>query len=199
MILSEELKNIILDSSERGKSDIYVFTSPKGFRIDNRNFWKQVWKPLLKKLNIEHRKPYYTRATMISHSLKAGVSPLKLGMNIENALISFGYDEKKYADSYQASQNLSALRAVSLNSENRLIYATTSDVIGILETSVSIDNSISPLKFGFLEDNSFNWEPQKAIYLERRYRNHKNPVTSSLSIRDIKLSNREKPGFLPSF
>jgi integrase len=78
LILTEELKNIINDCREFGQSNIYVFSTDLGNQVEKKNFCNRVWKPLLTKLNINYRKPYYTRATMISHSLEAGISPLKL-------------------------------------------------------------------------------------------------------------------------
>ncbi|KYC40717.1 hypothetical protein WA1_24050 [Scytonema hofmannii PCC 7110] len=80
LILTEELKAVIRDSKDKAKSNIYVFTAKtrKSEQVSRKYFCDYIWKPLLIKLNISYRKPYYTRATMISHSLEAGLSPLKL-------------------------------------------------------------------------------------------------------------------------
>ncbi|MEO1522919.1 MAG: tyrosine-type recombinase/integrase, partial [Cyanobacteria bacterium J06633_2] len=56
------------------KGSDYIFTSPKGSPIDDHNFRKRCWTPLLQELNIPYRKPYNTRHTFCSHALAQGWS-----------------------------------------------------------------------------------------------------------------------------
>jgi integrase len=55
-----------------------VFTRPKGVAIDDHNFRNRAWKTILTRLEIDYRKPYTTRATLISHALDLGKSPLEV-------------------------------------------------------------------------------------------------------------------------
>lgn len=54
----------------------FVFQTPGKKLITSSNFSNHVWKPVLKKLGIPYRRPYVTRATMISHALDAQCSPV---------------------------------------------------------------------------------------------------------------------------
>jgi integrase len=51
----------------------FVFTSPKGGRIDAKNFLNRHWKPLLSKLEIPYRPPYNSRHTRWSHEIANGM------------------------------------------------------------------------------------------------------------------------------
>ena len=53
-----------------------VFTSPKGGAIDDHNFRNRAWKTVLTRLEIDYRKPYITRHTLISHALDLGMNPV---------------------------------------------------------------------------------------------------------------------------
>lgn len=53
----------------------YVFTSKQGHPIDAHNFANRIWYPLLRKLEIEKRRPYETRHTTATLMLAAGESP----------------------------------------------------------------------------------------------------------------------------
>lgn len=57
------------------KSDDLVFKTPNGNPIRDQDFCRRAWKTILTELGIPYRKPYYLRATFISHALEAGVSP----------------------------------------------------------------------------------------------------------------------------
>jgi integrase len=59
------------------KEDL-VFTRPKGVTIDDHNFRNGAWKTVLTRLEIDYRKPYTTRATLISYALDLGKSPLEV-------------------------------------------------------------------------------------------------------------------------
>lgn len=53
-----------------------VFTSPKGGAIDDHNFRNRAWKTVLTRLEIDYRKSYTTRHTLISHALDLGMNPV---------------------------------------------------------------------------------------------------------------------------
>ncbi len=53
----------------------WVFCTRKGYPIENRNFTKRVWKPLLANLGLTYRRPYQTRHTAATLMLAAGESP----------------------------------------------------------------------------------------------------------------------------
>ncbi len=57
------------------KPDDLVFPSPKGRAIDDHNFRNRAWKAVLSKVEVEYRKPYTTRRTLISHALDMGLNP----------------------------------------------------------------------------------------------------------------------------
>lgn len=58
------------------KPDDLVFPSPKGRAIDDHNFRNRAWKKVLSAMNVEYRKPYTTRSTLISHALDMGNNPV---------------------------------------------------------------------------------------------------------------------------
>ncbi|MGL5876831.1 MAG: tyrosine-type recombinase/integrase [Xenococcaceae cyanobacterium] len=53
-----------------------VFTAPKGGAIDDNNFRNRAWKTVLTRLEIDYRKPYTTRHTLVSHALDLGMNPV---------------------------------------------------------------------------------------------------------------------------
>jgi integrase len=58
--------------------DELVFRSPEGLAIDDRNFNRRAWKTVLAQVGVKYRKPYTTRKTAITLSLKNGASPLEV-------------------------------------------------------------------------------------------------------------------------
>lgn len=54
---------------------LQVFTSPWGKILRRSEFWKQNWKPLLKKLDLAHRGAHHLRHTAATTMLTAGVPP----------------------------------------------------------------------------------------------------------------------------
>lgn len=56
--------------------DTLVFTFPKGGAIDDCNFRNRLWKTVLTRLEIDYRKPYTTRHSLISHALDQGINPV---------------------------------------------------------------------------------------------------------------------------
>jgi integrase len=75
--VNSKLKKI-LQSIKPGnaKPDDLVFPSPEGNAMDDHNFSQRAWKKCLEQAGIEHRKPYNTRHTFISHCLEAGMNPV---------------------------------------------------------------------------------------------------------------------------
>ena len=58
-----------------GKASDYVFCNLLGQPLDNTNFTKRVWYPLLRHLGYEARRPYQTRHTAATLWLAAGEAP----------------------------------------------------------------------------------------------------------------------------
>jgi integrase len=56
--------------------DELVFTAPQGGPIDDCNFRNRAWKTILTRLEIDYRKPYSTRHSLISHALDLGMKPV---------------------------------------------------------------------------------------------------------------------------
>ena len=77
--LTPKLKAMLLHrrSTSFGPDDL-VFTSPNGTPIDDNNFRNRAWKTILTRLNIDYRKPYATRHTLISHALDLGMNPVMI-------------------------------------------------------------------------------------------------------------------------
>ncbi|GAB4218199.1 MAG: hypothetical protein OHK0012_26030 [Synechococcales cyanobacterium] len=75
-----------------------VFTSPKGGAIDDHNFRNRAWVKILMKLEIDYRKPYTTRHTLISHALNLGQSPLMVAQLT-------GHDVQTLFENYAGSVN----------------------------------------------------------------------------------------------
>ena len=70
-----ELQTMLLARRpEAWQSGDHVFTAPRGGPIDDHNFRRRCWKPLLEDLGIPYRKPYITRHTFASHALESGWS-----------------------------------------------------------------------------------------------------------------------------
>lgn len=62
----------------RPKADDLVFTTPTGKPIDDHNFRNRAWAKCLEQLEIDYRKPYSTRHTLISHALNLGMNPMNV-------------------------------------------------------------------------------------------------------------------------
>ena len=81
--------------------DDLVFVTPNGNPIRDQNFCRRAWKTILTELGIPYRKPYYLRATFISHALEAGVSPTTIAaMTGHSVQVLFQY----YAAAIKAPQ-----------------------------------------------------------------------------------------------
>lgn len=79
-------------------ADSLVFPAPKGGAIDDHNFRNRAWKKVLTKLDIDYRKPYNTRHTLISHALAQGMNP------VEVAQLT-GHDVQTLYENYAGSVN----------------------------------------------------------------------------------------------
>jgi integrase len=55
-----------------------VFTSPTGKCIDDINFRNRAWMTVLTRLEIDYRRPYNTRSSLVSHALELGMSPVSI-------------------------------------------------------------------------------------------------------------------------
>jgi integrase len=62
------------EAATRNLSD-YVFCNKQGNPIDNKNFTERVWRPLLKHLGFDVRRPYQMRHTAATLWLAAGENP----------------------------------------------------------------------------------------------------------------------------
>lgn len=82
--------------------DGLVFVSPQGKAIDDHNFRTRAWKKILNRLQIDYRKPYTTRHTLVSHALD-------LGMNPVNVAQLTGHNVKTLYDNYAGSVNSRSL------------------------------------------------------------------------------------------
>ena len=58
--------------------DELVFKSPEGLPIDDRNFCRRAWKTVLTEVGVPYRRPYTTRKTAITLSLKNGASYIEV-------------------------------------------------------------------------------------------------------------------------
>jgi integrase len=61
---------------EAGDPERLVFPSPTGKAISDGNFRKRGWNKILTRLEIDYRKPYTTRHTLVSHALDLGMNPV---------------------------------------------------------------------------------------------------------------------------
>lgn len=78
--------------------DALVFTSPRGGAIDDHNFRNRAWKTVLTRLNIDYRKPYTTRHTLVSHALDLGINPVMVAQLT-------GHDVKTLYENYAGNVN----------------------------------------------------------------------------------------------
>jgi integrase len=60
------------------KPDDLVFPAPKGGAIDDHNFLNRAWKSILASSEVEYRKTYAVRHSVISHALANGANPIAL-------------------------------------------------------------------------------------------------------------------------
>lgn len=68
-------KMLLARRQDNFNPDALVFPSPTGKAIDDHNFRNRAWVKVLTRLEIDYRKPYSTRHTLVSHALDLGMSP----------------------------------------------------------------------------------------------------------------------------
>lgn len=78
--------------------DGLVFPSPQGNAIDDCNFRNRAWKTVLTRLEIDYRKPYTTRHSLVSHALDLGMNPVMVAQLT-------GHDVKTLYENYAGSVN----------------------------------------------------------------------------------------------
>ncbi|QKK03606.1 MAG: DUF3596 domain-containing protein [Pseudomonadota bacterium] len=70
------VRDALLDQRRRVPKGVdWVFCTRRGSPIDNQNFTKRVWAPLLAELGLKYRRPYQTRHTAATLMLGAGEAP----------------------------------------------------------------------------------------------------------------------------
>lgn len=70
------VKKALMEQRKRVPTDIeWVFCNKAGNPINNQNFTRRVWRPLLKSLNLKYRRPYQTRHTAATLMLASGEAP----------------------------------------------------------------------------------------------------------------------------
>lgn len=78
--------------------DGLVFPSPQGNAIDDCNFRNRAWKTVLTRLEIDYRKPYTTRHSLVSHALDLGLNPVMVAQLT-------GHDVKTLYENYAGNVN----------------------------------------------------------------------------------------------
>ncbi|PSB57759.1 tyrosine-type recombinase/integrase [Chamaesiphon polymorphus] len=80
LLLNSDVRAMLAARFERlqPQPDDLVFTSPLGFAINDNNFCKRVWKPVLSICGIEYRPPYNLRHTAESRALSNKADPVAL-------------------------------------------------------------------------------------------------------------------------
>jgi integrase len=97
--LTPHLQSMLLARRpENLDSEDLVFPTPHGHAIDDHNFRNRAWKAVLSGLNIDYRKPYNTRHTLISHALDHGMSPVMVAQLT-------GHDVATLYENYAGSVN----------------------------------------------------------------------------------------------
>ena len=91
--LSPDLLKILKPLLEAKNNDDLVFQSQTGLSIDDNNFQKRIFKPILKKLEIDERVLYACRHTFGSRCIDSGINPVMtaflMGNNPETALRNY--------------------------------------------------------------------------------------------------------------
>lgn len=97
--LTPKLQAMLLDRKPVNVApEDLVFPSARGGAIDDNNFRNRAWETVLTRLEIEYRKPYITRHTLISHALNMGMNP------VEVAQLT-GHDVKTLYQNYAGNVN----------------------------------------------------------------------------------------------
>jgi integrase len=88
-------------------SNELVFPAPRsGSYLDDHNFSQKVWRKVLVKVEVRHRKFYRTRSTFISHALQSGIHPIEVAAFVgDNVAAIYRY----YAGSITELNNIPML------------------------------------------------------------------------------------------
>jgi len=73
--MSPLVRRSLLDQKEYTGGGKLVFCNSIGRYIYHNNFRRRVWSPLLRRLNLEYRRPYETRHTAATMWLASGENP----------------------------------------------------------------------------------------------------------------------------
>lgn len=76
---------------QRPARDAFVFSNGAGKPIDNHNFTKRIWYPLLKRLGIRARRPYQLRHTAATLWLSAGENPTWIARQLGHSSLEMLY------------------------------------------------------------------------------------------------------------
>ena len=76
---------------QRPARDAFVFSNGEGKPIDNHNFTKRIWYPLLKRLGIRARRPYQLRHTAATLWLSAGENPTWIARQLGHSSLEMLY------------------------------------------------------------------------------------------------------------
>lgn len=77
--LTPALQRLLIELKPQDPApELAVFKTPSGCLINRHNFRNRLWEPILRNLEIDYRKPYTTRASLISNALELGHSPLSI-------------------------------------------------------------------------------------------------------------------------
>jgi len=104
--------------------DDFVFTTATGAPIDQANFYRREWVPMLRRLGIRPRPFYNTRHTYISYMLAVGARPLWVARQTGTSLKMI---EDHYGDARVSDTELDALIAATTDPETRNLPATLAD------------------------------------------------------------------------
>lgn len=83
--LLPDMRDLLLPLCQGKDGDDLVFTSYKGLAIDDVNFLKRVFKPVLNKLNIKYRVLYACRHSFSSRCMDAGINPVNVAFLMGNS------------------------------------------------------------------------------------------------------------------
>jgi integrase len=107
LVLHENLVEVLRDHLPlHPKHDDFVFTTASGTPIDQANFYRREWAPMLRVLKIRPRPFYNTRHTYISYMLNIGAKPLWVARQTGTSLVMI---EKHYGRAKVVAEELDEL------------------------------------------------------------------------------------------
>jgi integrase len=71
--MTPRLREMLIARCQEQDPEALIFPSYTGKPIDDRMFRRRQWKPILKGLGIEYRRPYITRHTLASTAIEQGI------------------------------------------------------------------------------------------------------------------------------